>query len=166
MGQSFSISGYGRMDYYKALEVKTHATDKEIKASYRKLAKQHHPDAAGDDPAKTRKMYEIQEAYDVLSDPGKRAEYDAGRRTGTTGAAYGGAGRSRRNGHGLNAGQPGGPVPDMSRFEQFFGFQPGKGMGAGRAKETGSDEDPGQGRPEGPVKPEEMFASFFGKIKR
>lgn len=150
-------------DYYMVLGVNAQATEKEIKASYRKLAKQYHPDAAGDDPANARKMYAIQEAYDILSDPEKRKAYDAGLRGGISGEAFraaGGADMGRRGGHGPNAGQTGAPEPDMSRFEQFFGFRAGKGM------ETSQGKKNGQGKPEGSVDPEEMFASFFGKIKR
>lgn len=150
-------------DYYKVLGVNAQATDKEIKASYRKLAKQYHPDAAGEDTEKPGKMYAIQEAYDILSDPEKREAYDAGLRGGISGEAFrtaGGASMGCTDGHGPNAGQTGAPEPDMSRFEQFFGFRPGKGMETSRGKKTVP------GKPEGSVNPEEMFASFFGKIKR
>lgn len=149
--------------YYKVLGVNAQATDKEIKASYRKLAKQYHPDAAGDDPEKPRKMYVIQEAYDILSDPEKREAYDVRLRGEISGEAFrtaGGAAMGRRGRHEPNVGQTGAPESDMSRFEQFFGFRPGKGM------ETSRGKNPGPGKPEGPVNPEEMFASFFGKIKR
>lgn len=55
-------------DYYSILGVSKSATDSEIKKAYRKLASQHHPDRGGD----ANKFKEIQEAYDVLSDPQKR----------------------------------------------------------------------------------------------
>lgn len=60
------------MSYYDVLGVSKSATQEEIKKSYRKLASQHHPDKGGD----TAKFQEIQTAYDTLSDPNKRAEYD------------------------------------------------------------------------------------------
>ena len=60
------------MDHYAVLGVDKSATPDEIKKSYRKLASQHHPDKGGD----TAKFQQIQEAYAVLSDPEKKAQYD------------------------------------------------------------------------------------------
>lgn len=63
-------------DYYKALGLQKKATAQEIRAAYRKLARQHHPDVnPGDKGAETR-FKEVNEAYQVLSDPEKRAKYD------------------------------------------------------------------------------------------
>jgi curved DNA-binding protein len=59
-------------DYYSILGVAKNATADEIKRAYRKLASQHHPDKGGD----TKKFQEIQTAYDTLSDPNKRSQYD------------------------------------------------------------------------------------------
>ncbi len=59
-------------DYYEILGVARTATQEEIKKAYRKLASQHHPDKGGD----TKKFQEIQTAYDILSNPDKRAQYD------------------------------------------------------------------------------------------
>lgn len=66
-------------DYYKILGVSKEATDDEIKKAFRKLAKQNHPDAQQDETAKKQaevKFKEINEAYSVLSDKTKRAQYD------------------------------------------------------------------------------------------
>lgn len=60
------------MDHYATLGVAKNATADEIKKAYRKLASQHHPDKGGDKV----KFQEVQTAYDVLSDPEKKKQYD------------------------------------------------------------------------------------------
>lgn len=63
-------------DYYKILGVNKDATEKEIKAAFRKLARQYHPDVNPDDPQAEERFKEINEAHEVLTDPEKRAKYD------------------------------------------------------------------------------------------
>ncbi len=62
-------------DYYKILGVDKNASDEEIKRSFRKLAKQYHPDI-NKEPGAQEKFKEIGEAYSILSDPEKRRQYD------------------------------------------------------------------------------------------
>lgn len=68
-------------DYYEILGVKRDATADEIKKAYRKLARKHHPDTGGDEET----FKEINNAYEVLSDPEKREQYDTMGRYGATG---------------------------------------------------------------------------------
>lgn len=63
-------------DFYKVLEVGERAAAEEIKKSYRRLAKQYHPDANPGNKVAEERFKEINEAYDVLSDPVKRRKYD------------------------------------------------------------------------------------------
>ena len=63
-------------DYYTTLGVKKTATDKEIKQAFRKLARKYHPDVNPGDKAAEAKFKEVNEANEVLSDPGKRKKYD------------------------------------------------------------------------------------------
>ena len=121
-------------DYYKILGVSKNATEDEIKKAYRKLAKQYHPDTNKNNPEATEKFKEINEAYEVLKDPGKRARYDqlgsnwkAYSRAGT-GAGWPGAGQWQSTGNGgyynfsgseFNFGDLGSGFSDF--FEMFFG---------------------------------------------
>ena len=66
-------------DYYATLGVSSSASAKEITKAYRKLAREHHPDAEG---GSEEKFKEISSAYDVIGDEDKRAEYDEARRLG------------------------------------------------------------------------------------
>lgn len=63
-------------DYYKVLGVNKTSDKDEIKKAYRKLARQYHPDVNPEDKAAEEKFKEINEAYEVLSDPDKRGKYD------------------------------------------------------------------------------------------
>ena len=63
-------------DYYKTLNVSKNASQEDIKKAYRKLAREYHPDVNPDDPNAEEKFKDINEAYQVLSDPEKREKYD------------------------------------------------------------------------------------------
>ena len=63
-------------DHYETLGVERDATDEELKRAYRKLARQHHPDANPDDPSAEARFKEVRAAYEVLSDPERRSLYD------------------------------------------------------------------------------------------
>lgn len=65
-----------KRDFYEVLGVGKSADEKDLKAAYRKLAKQYHPDANPGDKTAEAKFKEISEAYDVLKDPQKKAAYD------------------------------------------------------------------------------------------
>jgi molecular chaperone DnaJ len=73
-------------DYYEVLGVSKSASQDEIKKAYRELARKWHPDRNPDDAEAEERFKEIQQAYDALSDPEKRKQYDAGGRVGGFGA--------------------------------------------------------------------------------
>jgi len=119
-----------KRDYYEILSVGKTATDTEIKAAYRKLAIQHHPDKNPDDHTAEEKFKEAAEAYAVLSDAQKRAAYDRfghqGVGAGAGGAGFGGAGFSNIE-----------DIFDIFGFGDMFG---GQSRGSGRsAAQRGSD---------------------------
>jgi molecular chaperone DnaJ len=84
-------------DLYKVLGVSRGASQEEIRRSYRKLAREHHPDANRDDKDAEERFKDIQHAYEILSNPEKRRQYDEGPRAffGGGNAGQGGAGGAR-----------------------------------------------------------------------
>lgn len=122
-----------KKDYYEVLGVGKSASKEEIKKAFRKLAHKHHPDKGGDEA----KFKEINEAYSVLSDDKKRAEYDAYGHT-FSGAHGGGAGGGFGGWDFSDFASQGGVEFDMGDigdiFESFFGG----GSRGGRTK-RGSD---------------------------
>ena len=67
-------------DYYKILDITEFSSIDEIKCAYRTLARKYHPDIAGNSPSIIAKFKEINEAYEVLSNKARKADYDAARR--------------------------------------------------------------------------------------
>jgi curved DNA-binding protein len=95
-------------DYYEILGVDRGASEKEIKQSFRRLARRWHPDVNPDDEQAEEKFKEINEAYEVLSDPDKRAKYD-------------------RLGHSWNQWQRSGGDPGQYDWSQWFTGGPAGG---------------------------------------
>ena len=139
-----SARDYVEKDYYAALGVAKDASQADIKKAYRKLARQHHPDANKGDAASEEKFKTISEAYDVLSDETKRKEYDEAR------TLFGSGGFRVPHGAGNGQGVPfdlgdlfggaggagGGGLGDI--FGTIFGG--GRGRGASAARRGGDLE--------------------------
>ena len=116
-----------KRDYYEVLGVSKTATQDELKKAYRKLARKYHPDLNKDNAEAAEKFKECNEAYSVLSDEQKRAQYDqfghAAFENGGMGGGFGGAG-----GFG---GFGGSGMEDI--FDMFFGGQGGRGGSRAKA---------------------------------
>jgi len=141
-----------KQDYYKVLGVSRDAKDDEIRKTYRKLARKHHPDLNPGDKAAEERFKKVQEAYDILSDPKKRQVYDQygfySDNIPPGGPGGGGAGQHEpgmgfggfdfsdfvNRGGGPARGESGGDFRDI--FSQFFGR---KGDERSSTPEKGSD---------------------------
>lgn len=118
----------GPESYYDILGVSRNANEREIKKAYRNLARKYHPDVCKE-PGAEEKFKSINEAYSVLSDPEKRAQYD---RMGHT--AYSNASRGSYTGGG---GFSGGFSADFSGFGDIFDTFFGGGFGGGARQHAG-----------------------------
>jgi len=107
-------------DYYRILGVSEKAELPEIKRAYRKLAKKYHPDAHPNDAAAAERFKEVSEAHAVLTDPGKRKQYDLMRKYG----AFARTGARREPGPG-----PGGGRTAAEDFDFTKGFEGFGGLG-------------------------------------
>ena len=129
------------IDYYKIMGVDQSIPQDQIRAAYKKRAKQFHPDLHPDDPKAKAKFQALNEAYEVLSDPEKRAKYDrygenwknvGGGPSGQGGAGFGGTGGYEDFDFGGFSGAGG----FSSFFEELFGrggFGHRKGFSARQA---------------------------------
>jgi molecular chaperone DnaJ len=111
-----------KRDYYEVLGVHRNASETEIKKAYRKLALQHHPDKNPDDKQSEEMFKDISEAYEVLSDAQKRAQYDQFGHAGLGAGGFSG-------GFGFGAGSPFGDI-----FSDIFGDIFGGGRQRGHGK--------------------------------
>lgn len=116
-------------DFYETLGVARSATADEIRSAHRKLAKKFHPDL-NKDPDASKRFSEIQQAFDVLSDPQKRKQYDTLGHAGE-GAAAGTAGGRRPGGAGTWSGGGFEQVNAGDFSEIFEGIFGGRGRGGG-----------------------------------
>jgi len=112
-------------DLYETLGVSKTASQDEIKKAYRKLARKHHPDANPGDEAAEERFKEVQTAYDVLSDPEKRKQYD------TFGSANGRGGP----GGGFNFSTEGFDLGDLGDLGDIFSGLFGGGRGGRRQQQ-------------------------------
>ena len=160
-------------DYYDVLGVPRTASADEIKKAHRKLVRKYHPDVNKSDKGAEDRFKEAQEAYDVLSDPAKRRNYDQFGHAGVGAAPAGGGGadpfeafRRAQEGRGgpRYSQRPGGGVtvedfnfgagPEFdSIFEQLFGQRRGRG-GGGAGASTGGAGFGGGGRTQPPPPPQ------------
>jgi molecular chaperone DnaJ len=131
-----------KTDYYELLGVQRKASAKDIRAAFRKLARKYHPDLNPGDKASEDKFRQLQEAYDVLSDPKKRQMYDQygfyseNVPTGDYGTQGGGRAENVNfdfNGFDFSSGGTSGGASFRDLFSQFFG---GRGRGAGIEEEA------------------------------
>ncbi|CAI9390939.1 DnaJ C-terminal domain-containing protein [Microbacterium sp. T2.11-28] len=122
-------------DFYKVLGVAKDVSDADLKKTYRKLARQYHPDSTQGDPVAEAKFKEISEAYAVLSDKEQRQEYDQIRAMGSGSARFQAPGSSGGGFEDVFSRFGGGTRTQQADFDDLFamfGEQSGGRFGSGR----------------------------------
>jgi molecular chaperone DnaJ len=119
-----------KRDYYEILGVSKSASADEIKKSYRKVAMQFHPDRNPGDKAAEEKFKEAAEAYEILSDPDKRAQYDR--------FGHAGVGGAGARGGGMNMDDIFSQFGDIFGDDLFGSFFGGGQRGGGRQRSRGT----------------------------
>jgi molecular chaperone DnaJ len=122
-----------KRDYYETLGVGRDASEQDLKSAFRRLAKEHHPDANPGDKGAEQKFKDLSEAYEALKDPQKRAAYD---RFGHA-AFEGGRGGGGQHGFGPDFASSMSDIFD-DLFGEFMGGRGGRGRG-GNGRERGAD---------------------------
>ncbi|KAA8585108.1 hypothetical protein FQN60_003802, partial [Etheostoma spectabile] len=118
-----SAPASSKQDFYQILGVPRTATQKEIKKAYYQMAKKYHPDTNKDDPQAKEKFAQLAEAYEILSDEGKRKQYDTYGSTGFDADQAGGGGQRYWSGQASS-------VDPEELFRKIFGeFSGGRGFG-------------------------------------
>jgi molecular chaperone DnaJ len=126
-----------KRDFYEVLEITKGASEAEIKKAYRKLAKKYHPDMNKDDKTVESKFKEVNEAYQILSDPQKKANYDNYGHAGVDpNAGFGGGGGFQGGGVDVDFGDLFGSVFGGGGFSDIFG---GGGSSRRRGPAKGRD---------------------------
>ncbi len=143
----------GNTDYYETLGIKRGASDDDVRKSYRRLARKYHPDLNPGDKAAEERFKQLQEAYDILNDPKKKAMYDQ---------------------YGFYSDQPGtAPGPNPANGGQGFDFngfdfsdffqQASAGNRGGFRPGSGTRPDPRQAAdPSGGSSFKDLFSQVFG----
>ncbi|RPI20904.1 MAG: molecular chaperone DnaJ [Acidobacteria bacterium] len=131
-------------DYYEVLGVKRSASEGDIKKAYRRLARKHHPDVNPGDKRAEERFKEVQEAYDILSDPEKRKTYDRygfyrEGQPGPEAGAHPGGGFQGFDFDLSGAGEASGGRGFADIFSDLFGGRKSRGEPRAGAPETGRD---------------------------
>ena len=124
-------------DYYEVLGIAKDSTPEAIKKAYRGLARKHHPDVNPGDKTAEKRFKEVQQAYDILSDPEKRALYDRYGTAAFEGIAAAGP-RTSASEWTARFGEPGSETIDFSEFFGNFGQPGGAGGSTSHAEEGGA----------------------------
>ncbi len=127
-----------KRDYYEILGVQRSATEQDLKSAFRKLAKEHHPDRNPDDSQAEVKFKELNEAYEVLKDPQKRAAYDRFGHAAFDGGAGGGRGGPGGAGFGPDFASSMSDIFD-DLFGEFMGGRRGGPQQRRSGRERGAD---------------------------